>query len=119
MYIFLADENVPGSAVSAARLAGYDLDWIQEIMPGADDESVLAHSLAESRVLVTFDKDFGELAFRRGKKSTSGVILLRPRIRAPEYIDRLIVNVLGQPIVWEGFFSTVREGRIRCVPLPD
>ena len=80
---FLADENVPGDAVEAARAAGYDLAWIKELSPSADDDTVLATSLAERRVFVTFDKDFGEMAFRHGKTATCGVVLLRPRLRHP------------------------------------
>ena len=87
-------------------------------MPGADDDLVLAHSLATDRVLVTLDKDFGDMAFRQGKKATPGVILMPPRLRSPDEVSRFIASVLGQPIVWEGRFSTAHEGRIRCVPLP-
>ena len=80
---FLANEIVPAEAVEAARQFGHDLAWITELSPGADDGAVLARSVAESRVLVAFDKDFGEMAFRQGKTATSGVILLRPRLRTP------------------------------------
>jgi predicted nuclease of predicted toxin-antitoxin system len=61
---FLANENVPGEVVEAVRKAGHDLAWIAELSPGAEDDTVLATSLAEKRVLVSFDKDFGEMAFR-------------------------------------------------------
>src|ERR1700728_2291672 len=97
---FLADENVPGDAVEAARKAGHDLAWIKGLSPGAGDDAVLAKSLADSRVLVTFDKDFGEMAFRQGKTATCGVVLLRPRLRSPEYLARFMVAVLGQTIIW-------------------
>ena len=116
---FLADENVPGDAVEAARNAGHDLAWIKELSPGAGDDAVLAISLADSRVLVTFDKDFGEMAFRQGKTATCGVVLLRPRLRSPDYLARFMVAVLGQDITWEGNFSVAREGKLRVVPLPD
>jgi predicted nuclease of predicted toxin-antitoxin system len=116
---FLADENVPGDAVEAAREAGYDLAWIKESSPSADDDAVLATSLAESRVLVTFDKDFGEMAFRQGKTATCGVVLLRPRLRSPDHLARFMVTVLGQAISWEGNFSVAQEGKLRVVPLPD
>jgi predicted nuclease of predicted toxin-antitoxin system len=116
---FLANENVPADAVEAVRQAGHDLAWVREAMPGADDDAVLAHALAEGRVLVTFDKDFGELAFRRGKKATPGVLLLRPRLRAPEYVSQFLLAVLAQSISWEGHFCVAREGRLRTLPLPQ
>jgi predicted nuclease of predicted toxin-antitoxin system len=116
---FLADENVPVEAVEAARKAGHDLAWIKELSPGADDDTVLVTSLSERRVLVTFDKDFGEMAFRHGKTATCGVILLRPRLRAPDYLARFMVAVLAQAITWEGNFSVAQEGKLRVVQLPD
>lgn len=114
---FLANENVPGDAVESARQAGFDMAWIKESSPGADDDVVLATSLAESRVLVTFDKDFGEMAFRLGKSATCGIILFRPRLRSPTYLAHFIVTVLGQDVAWEGNFSVAQEGKLRVVPL--
>ena len=73
---FLANENVPGELVLASRQSAYDLAWIVDLSPGADDDAVLGDRLAEGRVLVTFDKEFGEMAFWQGKPATCGVILL-------------------------------------------
>ena len=115
---FLANENVPTEAVELARQNGLDLSWVTEIAPGADDEAVLALSLAEGRVLITFDKDFGDLAFYQGKQATCGVVLLRPRVRHPDYVAQFLLAVLTQPIAWEGHFSVAREGRMRVLPLP-
>jgi hypothetical protein len=70
-------------------------------------------SLSERRVLVTFDKDFGEMAFRHGKAATCGVIMLRPRLRAPDYLARFMAAVLAQAITWEGNLSVAREGKLR------
>src|SRR2546423_1056645 len=74
---FLANENAPREAVLAARAAGLDVTWMVELQPGAGDEIVLALAQREDRVLVTFDKDFGELVFRHGRAGSPGVILLR------------------------------------------
>jgi predicted nuclease of predicted toxin-antitoxin system len=115
---FLANENVPGAAVDAARGAGIDLTWVKDVSPGVSDDEVLALARAEGRVLVTFDKDFGEMAFEQGKTTTPGVILLRPRLRSPEHLARFTLAVLGQSIDWEGNFSVAQEGRIRVVPMP-
>jgi predicted nuclease of predicted toxin-antitoxin system len=115
--IFLANENMPGDAVRAARAAGMDITWMSEIAPGSDDEAVLALALAEQRVLVTFDKDFGEMVFRRGRDGSCGIILLRPRLRSPEYLAQFILNVLSQNVQWEGRFTVAREGNLRTLPL--
>lgn len=116
---FLANENVPGAAVEAVRQAGADITWVRDISPGIGDEDVLALSQAEDRVLLTFDKDFGEMAFERGKTATPGIILLRPRLRSPEHVAQFTVALLTQPIDWTGNFSIAQEGRLRVVPLPD
>ncbi len=116
---FLANENMPRAAVEAARQAGVDITWVREISPGLSDEAVLALSQAEGRVLLTFDKDFGEMAFEQGKTATPGVILLRPRLRSPEHVAHFTVALLSQPIDWTSSFSVAQEGRLRVVPLPD
>jgi len=115
---FLANENVPADAVAAAHQAGHDVTWVKDVSPGADDDSVLARSVAEHRVLIMFDKDFGEMTFRRGKTASCGIILMRPRLRSPQYLARFVVEVLAQSMVWEAHFSVAREGRLRVVPLP-
>jgi predicted nuclease of predicted toxin-antitoxin system len=55
---FLADENFPGDAVIALRAVGHDVLWIRTDAPGITDQDVLARSLKDARVLLTFDKDF-------------------------------------------------------------
>lgn len=73
---WLADEGIDRIVVECLREAGYPVVWIAEQCPGASDERVLflAHEL--SAVLITSDKDFGELVFRQGRAS-SGVLLAR------------------------------------------
>ncbi len=114
---FLANENVPDAAVMLARQSGIDLSWIREIGPGMDDDAVLALSLREGRVLVTFDKDFGEMAFRGGADAICGVVLLRPRLRDPDYLARFLVATLTQQVGWADHFCVAREGRLRVLPL--
>jgi predicted nuclease of predicted toxin-antitoxin system len=116
---FLANENMPGAAVEAARQASVDITWVREISPGISDDAVLALSQAEGRVLLTFDKDFGEMAFDRGKTATPGVILLRPPLRSPDHVAQFSVALLTQAIEWTGNFSVAQEGRLRVAPLPD
>lgn len=72
----LADEGVDSPIVSRLRVLGHDVDYISEIDPGISDEEVLKIALNDSRILLTIDKDFGELVFRL-KQTHAGVILIR------------------------------------------
>jgi predicted nuclease of predicted toxin-antitoxin system len=72
----LADENIAAPMVAALRDAGHDVLYIVEHAPGVADDEVLDLAREESRVILTEDKDFGDLVVRL-KKGVSGVILVR------------------------------------------
>lgn len=74
---FLANENFPGAAVTALEAAGHDVVWVRRAAPGMSDPDVLAWAVREDRLLLTFDKEFGELAKASALPRTCGVILLR------------------------------------------
>src|SRR4051794_4335456 len=95
---FLANENMPAEAVRAARQLGHDIVWMVERQPGAADPIVLELAQKERRVLITFDKDFGELVFRQGRAASPGVILLRPHLRSPQALSAFIVKVISQSL---------------------
>jgi predicted nuclease of predicted toxin-antitoxin system len=114
----LADENFPGDAVLALRERGHDVAWIRSDAPGSSDLQVIARAQAEGRVLVTFDKDFGELVFRSGLPASSGVVLFRVTASSPAYIARVAVAALESRTDWAGHFAVVEDDRIRMTPLP-
>jgi predicted nuclease of predicted toxin-antitoxin system len=91
---FLADENFPGDAVTALRAAGHDVLWIRADAPGIIDQDVLARSFEDARVLLTFDKDFGELAWRSGLPASCGIVLFRLPVLGPSAVGRVIADVL-------------------------
>ena len=114
----LANENFPGDAIDALRRLGHDVFWVRMEAPGSADEDVLERAQAESRIVATFDKDFGELAFRFGLPADSGVILFRIRSPSPRSVVRTIVAAFSQDMNWNGHFAVVEEHRIRLKPLP-
>jgi predicted nuclease of predicted toxin-antitoxin system len=73
---------------------------------------------SENRLLITFDKDFGELAFRQGLFSPSGIILFRIKAPSPAQVARVAIAVLEARTDWAGHFSVIEEGRVRMTPLP-
>jgi predicted nuclease of predicted toxin-antitoxin system len=74
----VADEGVDRPVVEHLRQDGHDVVYVAELSPGVADEEVLQQANARSAVLLTADKDFGELVFRQGLVH-SGVVLLRLR----------------------------------------
>ena len=87
----LVDECCDPRLVAALRQAGHDVRYVLEIDPGASDKQVVALSIEQDRILITEDKDFGELAIRHGK-ALPGLILIRP---APETRRQKSVRVLA------------------------
>jgi len=114
---FLADENFPRPAVHALREAGFDVLWIAQTNPGAADDEVLALCVSTSRTLLTFDKDFGELAFRRRLESPCGIVLFRITPQNPEEVASLALSAIQSQQSWAGHFSVVTRQRIRMRPL--
>ncbi len=115
---FLADESCAGPVIHALREAGYDVLAIAEVEAGATDEHVLDRALAERRVLVTEDRDFGNLVYAHGR-SSAGVILLRFHNRARQAKPATLVEavaVLGSRL--QNAFTVVEPGRVRISPVP-
>jgi predicted nuclease of predicted toxin-antitoxin system len=73
---FLADENMDAPIVKRLREDGHEILYVLEMIPGIDDDTVLDLANKENAILLTSDKDFGELVFRLRRIST-GVVLLR------------------------------------------
>ncbi len=108
----LANENFPKDAVAALRRDGHDVLWVAEEFPSAKDEEVLRVAVQQSRVLLTQDKDFGELAFRRRLPASCGIVLFRiPAI--PDLVTRYAQVVFQKDADYRGRYVVVEERRIR------
>ena len=114
----LANENFPLDAVEALRVNGHDVAWIREDARGSRDDEVLARAQKEERILITFDKDFGELAFRSILPASSGVILFRISAPSSRVVAHAAVQALASRKDWGGHFSVIEDHRIRMTPLP-
>ncbi len=110
---FLANENFPLDAVKALRQLGHDVVWIRTESPGITDPEVLSRAQAENRILLTFDKDFGELAFRANLPSTVGIILFRIKTPSSTVVAQKVVIAIALRDNWAGHFSVIEEDKIR------
>ncbi len=114
---FLADENFPGSAVRALSAVGHDVVWVRTDRPGSSDQEVVAWAARESRVVLTFDKDFGEISYRADLPKASGIVLFRiPMPAAAEAGPRLAARIAERDD-WAGHFSVIEPARVRMRPL--
>lgn len=115
---YLANENFPLAAVAALRQQGHDVLWARTDLPSADDDDILARAQSEDRILLTFDKDFGDLAYHWGLPSKCGIVLFRLSIPSPDIAAQRVLTALTAQADWSGVFAVVEDARIRMRPLP-
>lgn len=116
---FLADENFPKLVVEALRGSGHDVTWMSVESPGAADREVLERAQRQKRVVLTFDKDFGDLVFRSGAEASCGVVLFRIPLARPTDLAHEVVAVIGSRDDWQNHFSVVEPAQIRIRKLPS
>jgi predicted nuclease of predicted toxin-antitoxin system len=108
-----ADEGVDRQIVEGLRAAGFDVAYAAETDSATADEFILGKAATEGRLLVTSDKDFGELIYRLGKAS-NGVMLIRLAGLSAELKARLVVEAFAsQSDELPGAFSVLSPGQLR------
>jgi predicted nuclease of predicted toxin-antitoxin system len=117
---WVADENIESVVVERLRAAGHDVLYVAEASPGAEDEQVFRYAESGGALLLTADKDFAAVCFRR-RSTLAGVVLLRlPGLNAEEKGARVLtlVSEEGQRLL--GAFSVIgrRAWRVRESPRP-
>jgi predicted nuclease of predicted toxin-antitoxin system len=116
---FLLNENIPQRAILALREADFDVIAVAELMAGADDQTVLAYAREHQLVIVTFDRDYGELIYRHQLPCPLGVLYVRFPFPSPLETAKYIVHLLQQESLdLTGKFTTAAHRRIRQRPLP-
>ncbi len=73
---FLADDNVDRQIADRLRSMGHNVEYVAEKDAGISDDEVLEMANEKNTLLLTADKDFGELVFRQ-RRVTSGIVLIR------------------------------------------
>ena len=119
----VADENIALSAVTALREAGSRVISIGEEQPGSSDISVLQRACDADATLVSFDRDYGELIFRRGHHAPRSVIYLRDIPGSPSEMVSIVQGLLNGSLAGDvvgHFVVWTREGiRKRAFPRPS
>jgi predicted nuclease of predicted toxin-antitoxin system len=111
---FVADESCDFAVVRALRAASHDVIAIVESSSRSEDDEVLRLARDSERILLTEDKDFGELVYARAL-ANCGVILFRFPARARDKIADAALNVVNKMNDrLSSRFTVVQPGRIRA-----
>lgn len=111
--IVLADENLDRRIARRLVDAGHEVLHISDLAPSITDDEVLAVAVRREALLITNDKDFGELVYTRGSLHT-GVLLVRlgsmPFLAQAALVERTLRE---QGVALAGAFSVLTESRLR------
>jgi predicted nuclease of predicted toxin-antitoxin system len=110
---FPADESCYFGVVKALRAKGYDVVALTEITSRTIDSEVVALSYSEKRILLTEDKDFGQLVFA-SQADSAGVILIRYPGNARKLLQEAIIKLVReQGTEIQSAFVVMQPGQIR------
>ncbi len=110
---FVADEGVDRQIVDELRRKGHDVVYILEEGRGTPDDIILAIANQENRILITRDKDFGELVYHL-RKVHSGIVLNRLYQLTSTTKAKLVLQVIeehGETL--KGYFTVIRPGSVK------
>lgn len=112
MIQLLADENIPKKTVDLLKRQGVNILSVTEFSSGLSDRELLELARKKGRIIITFDKDFGQLIFKE-KLKTKGLILLRFIPKSPQQIAKRTQHVLAAKITIENCVVTVKKDTVR------
>lgn len=116
--ILLADAGVDRPIVDYLRSEGHLVHYVAEMQPNIPDDIVLNLSVRYGAILLTLDKDFGNLIYRQGRAS-NGVILIRlGGIPIPEKVSIIADLMKNHANELLGAFTVVTRQTIRIRPAP-
>ena|SRR3989344_7329271 len=109
---FLVDESTGRKFFALLAKNGFSAKQVADLLPGASDEKIMKFAHSEKMVIITDDKDFGELVFRQNI-SSFGVVLFRTKSANPEKKLELFIIASEKGVKFEGNFVVITETSVR------
>lgn len=111
---FLANENIPPASVRLLREAGMNVVAIGEESPGITDKLVLSRARTEQRIILTFDRDYGELIYRLQLLPPAGIVYLRFSPLTPEEPAEYVLGLVKiENLDFAGKFTVADRQKVR------
>jgi predicted nuclease of predicted toxin-antitoxin system len=111
----LLDTCVWGGTKTELQTAGHDVFWTGDLPEDPGDEDILAQAHREQRVLITLDKDFGEMVIRRNLPHSGIMRLVNIAARQQGTVCQEVLARYGDDLI-RGAIVTVEAGRVRIRP---
>ncbi len=111
---FLADENFPLASINLLLRNNIDVRQTALLFSGKPDTFILQEATEQNEIILTFDKDFGELIFKKLLFGVQAVVLFRLTDFLPETPGNIILDILmtSQPTL-TGYLTVIDENKIR------
>jgi predicted nuclease of predicted toxin-antitoxin system len=112
--MFLANENFPRPSVLFLRGNGVNIKSIQELHSGLPDDAVIKMAKDEELIILTLDRDYGELIFRYAMEFPPAVVYFRNKGKGPEFVGQQLYYLLSEQIIdFSNAFTVIDETNIR------
>lgn len=111
---FLANENFPLSSIKLLRNSGHNVVSILEETPGAKDSHILKRAYKEKLIILTFDRDYGELIYRHRALPPRGIVYFRFDPSTPQEPAEILSKILNQKAIsLLEKFTVIERNKIR------
>jgi predicted nuclease of predicted toxin-antitoxin system len=110
--MIIADENIPILIIEKLRLASIETFSVFDNLRGISDKEIIEFAQNPPKIILTEDKDFGDLVFAYNQKKVS-VILLRYHYLELEKIESILINFLQNHLIEEYSFIVITPKNIR------
>lgn len=112
--MFLANENFPRPSILLLRQHQIYVRSIQEEFAGIPDEQVLQLPKSNNYIILTFDKDYGELIFRYRAQDPPAVVYFREKGQEPLFAGNFLLSLLSAgSLLFENAFTVIEKENIR------
>lgn len=110
----VADESVDRQIVARLRQDGHEVLYIAEVEPSIPDDAVFDRANEKAALLITADKDFGELVFRESRLISDGIVLIRlAGLSADKKADIVSDTLRERGTEFPNHFSVIAPGKVR------
>ena len=111
---FLANENFPKPSIQLLVNKGYKVFSVSEMLSGISDLEVISFASKRNQIILTFDKDYGEIIFRTKIEQPISVIFFRFKGKGPEEAGIVLIDLIeNKKMKFENSFTVIEKDSIR------